>query len=140
MRINGVKLLKQKLFKNPKGDLLKFVSKNDNFFISFGELYFNEIYKNKIKGWIKHKKNQCLFTVPYGKIIFQLLDGRKKSKSFNISEKVILNKDNLNILIVPPGVWFSFTTNEKKSVLANLIDNPHSDNESIKSKKKPLLI
>ena len=62
MKIVGVKKIKQRIFKNPKGDLLKFVSKKNDFFKSFGEIYFNEINSNKKKGWILHKKNQCIFS------------------------------------------------------------------------------
>ena len=135
MTIIGVKKIQQKIFKSSKGDLLKFVSKKDYFFKSFGEIYFNEIIQNKKKGWIKHKKNQCIFAVPFGEIIFNLVDGRKNSKSFLFKENIILSKRKYNLLIVPPGVWFSFTTKKKKSVLVNLINNPHSDKESIKSNK-----
>ena len=52
MKISGVKKIDQKVFKNSKGDLLKFVSKKSNFFKSFGEIYFNEIKQNQKKGWI----------------------------------------------------------------------------------------
>ena len=48
MKIIGVKKIKQSIFKNSKGDLIKFVSKKNNFFKSFGEVYFNEI--NTIPG------------------------------------------------------------------------------------------
>ena len=133
MKIIGVKKIKQSVFKNSKGDLIKFVSKKNNFFKSFGEVYFNEINYNKKKGWILHKKNQCIFTTVYGEVIFRLFDGRKKSKSFECEELITLSKSKNNVLIVPPGVWFSFTTKKKKSVIANLINNPHSDKESIKS-------
>ena len=133
MKIIGVKKIKQRIFKNPKGDLLKFVSKKNDFFKSFGEIYFNEINSNKKKGWILHKKNQCIFSAVYGEVIFKLYDGRKKSSSFNNEANITLNKNKYNILIVPPGVWFSFTTKKKKSVIANLINKPHSDSESIKS-------
>ena len=135
MKIVGVKKIKQRIFKNPKGDLLKFVSKKNDFFKSFGEIYFNEINSNKKKGWILHKKNQCIFTAVFGEVIFKLYDGRKKSSSFNNEANITLNKNKYNILIVPPGVWFSFTTKKKKSVIANLINKPHSDNESIKSNR-----
>ena len=47
MKIIGVKKIKQSIFKNSKGDLIKFVSKKNNFFKSFGEVYFNEINCNK---------------------------------------------------------------------------------------------
>ena len=133
MKIIGVKKIKQSIFKNSKGDLIKFVSKKNNFFKSFGEVYFNEIKKKKKKGWILHKKNQCIFTTVYGEVIFRLFDGRKKSKSFECEELITLSKLKDNVLIVPPGVWFSFTTKKKKSVIANLINNPHSDKESVKS-------
>jgi len=95
MRIIGVKKIQQKVFKNSKGDLLKFVSKKDNFFKSFGEIYFNEIIQNKKKGWIKHKKNQCIFAVAFGEIIFKLVDGRKKSKSFLFEENITLSKKKI---------------------------------------------
>jgi dTDP-4-dehydrorhamnose 3,5-epimerase-like enzyme len=135
MRIIGVKKIQQQIVKNLKGDLLKFVSKKDLFFKSFGEVYFNEIVQNKKKGWIKHKKNQCIFSAAFGEITFKLVDGRKKSKSFLFEENITLSKKKYNLLVVPPGVWFCFSTKKKKSVLVNLINNPHSDNESIKSNK-----
>ena len=133
MKIIGVKKIKQKVFENSKGDLLKFVSKKSNFFKSFGEIYFNEIKQNKKKGWIKHKKNHCLFSVAYGKVNFKLIDGRKNSRSLKVEEDITLSKNKHNILLVPPGVWFCFTTKKKKSVIVNLINKPHADNESIKS-------
>ena len=133
MKISGVKRIEQKVFKNSKGDLLKFVSKKSNFFKSFGEIYFNEIKQNQKKGWIQHKKNYCLFSVAYGEVNFKLIDGRKNSQSLEVEENITLSKNKYNILLVPPGVWFCFTTKKKKSVIVNLINNPHSDKESIKT-------
>lgn len=135
MKINGVKKIKLDLFKNKKGDLLKFISKENNFFLSFGEIYFNEINYKKKKGWILHKKNTCIITVCFGEVKFKLIDGRKKSKTFNKENNFTLKKNNHAALLIPPGIWFSFTTNKKKSVLANLINNIHSDNEVIKVDK-----
>ena len=89
----------------------------NNFFKSFGEVYFNEINYNKKKGWILHKKNQCIFTTVYAEVIFRLFDGRKKSKSFECEELITLSKSKYNVLIVPPGVWFSFTTKKKNQLL-----------------------
>ena len=133
MKISGVKKIEQKVFKNSRGDLLKFVSKKNSFFKSFGEIYFNEIKQNQKKGWIQHKKNYCLFSVAYGEVNFKLIDGRKNSRSLEVEENITLSKNKHNILLVPPGVWFCFTTKKKKSVIVNLINNPHSDNESVKS-------
>jgi|TARA_B100000780_G_C20909753_1_gene362218 dTDP-4-dehydrorhamnose 3,5-epimerase-like enzyme len=134
MKIIGVKKIAAKSFKNNKGDLLKFVSIKDSYFKSFGEVYFNEINQKKKKGWIKHKKNQCIFSVAYGEINFKLIDDRKNSKTFGNEENIKLNKNKHSVLILPPGIWFSFSTNKKKSILVNLINSVHSDNETLKSK------
>ena len=135
MKIIGVKKIIVQRFKNNKGDLLKFVSKKNSYFKSFGEVYFNEIKYKKKKGWIKHLKNQCIFSVAFGEVNFKLIDGRKKSKTFDKEENIILNTNKHAVLIVPPGIWFSFTTKKKKSVLVNLINNTHSDKETLKSNK-----
>ena len=51
MKITGVKNITAKVFKNQKGDLIKFISKKNPYFKSFGEIYFNEInYKKKKVG------------------------------------------------------------------------------------------
>ena len=117
MKIIGVKKISVKFFKNNKGDLLKFVSKKNSFFKSFGEVYFNEIKYKKKKGWIKHLKNQCIFSVAFGEVNFKLIDGRKKSKTFDKEENIILNTNKHAVLIVPPGIWFSFTTKKKNLFL-----------------------
>ena len=135
MKIIGVKKIPAKLFENNKGDLLKFVSKKNSYFKSFGEIYFNEIKYKKKKGWIKHLKNQCILSVAFGEINIKLIDDRKKSKTFDNEENIILNTNKHSVLIVPPGIWFSFTTNKKKSGLVNLINSTHSDKETLKSKK-----
>jgi dTDP-4-dehydrorhamnose 3,5-epimerase-like enzyme len=135
MKIIGIKKISVKCFKNDKGDLLKFVSNKNSYFKSFGEIYFNEINYKKKKGWIKHKKNQCIFSVAYGEINFKFIDDRKNSKTFGKEENIILNKNKHCVLIVPPGIWFSFTTTKKKSVLVNLINNIRSDKETIKNNK-----
>ena len=65
MKIIGLKILKQKIINNKKGDILKFISKKDSFFKKFGETYFTEIKKNKTKGWNYHKKNNFLVLIKY---------------------------------------------------------------------------
>ena len=133
MKIIGLKVLKQKIVNNKKGDILKFLSKRDFFFKKFGETYFTEIKKNKIKGWNYHKKNRCIIAVPFGKVCFWFIDGRKNSSSYYKEEKITIGKNNYKIILVPPKIWFSFKSFTKISIVANCIDRPHSDNETLKS-------
>jgi len=70
MQLSKIKVVKLKIIKNSKGDLLKYLSKKTKNFSRFGEVYFNEIKKKKTKGWNKHNKCFCFFSVPVGKVKF----------------------------------------------------------------------
>jgi len=135
MKIIGLKLFKNKIIKSKKGDIIRFVSKKNSFYRKFGEVYFSEIKKNKIKGWNFHKRNICLISVPYGKVKFNFIDGRKKSSTYHSRKKVILSKKNYKIICVPPGVWFSFESLSSLSLVVNFINNPHDDKETMKTNK-----
>ena len=81
-----------------KGDILKFLSKKDSFFKKFGETYFTEIKKNKTKGWNYHKKNNCIIAVPYGKVRFWFVDGRKSYSSYYQEDKIVIGKKNIYLV------------------------------------------
>ena len=127
MTVKSFKILKNKIIKNKKGSVIKFLTKKNIYFKSFGEIYFTEITANKTKGWNYHKKYTCIITVPIGKVEFQIVN--KRDKIF----KTKITKDK--ILIIPPGNWFAFKSLSKKSLVSNLINGIHSDKETKKSKK-----
>ena len=129
MTVKLIKIFKNKVVKNKKGNLVKFISTKDKFFKKFGEIYFNEIKYEKQKGWIKHSKNTCLIQCVTGEVKFHLIDNKNKEKYY------ILKSNTGHVLKIPPGIWFSFTSLKQKSVVANMINNYHRDAESIKSKK-----
>ena len=58
-----------------------------------------------------------------------------KYESYYKKDMINLDKKNYGLIIVPPGVWFSFKTKKKLSVVANCLDNPHSDKEIVKNNK-----
>jgi len=120
-------LVNSQFFKNKKGDVIKYISKKSKYFKKFGEIYFSEIKKNKIKGWIKHTRNTCIICVPYGKVRFFIV-----KENFQKQKKFILSKKINKLLIIPSGYWFSFLSVNKFSLVANFIDDVHSDNEVIK--------
>ena len=128
MIATGVKVINLKIIKNKKGDILKYLSKKDNFFSKFGEVYFSEIYKNKIKGWNLHTKNTCMIVVPSGKVQFTLIKNKQKKQ-----KKITIGRKNYKLLIIPPGIWFSFKSLTNTSLVVNCIDRPHSPNEAKKT-------
>jgi len=125
--LSKIKIYKLNKLKNSKGDVLKYLNKNNKYFKKFGEIYFTEIKKKKIKGWNFHKKCQCLLTVPVGKVKFvfaEKISGRKKV--------IIIGKKSYSIIVVPPRIWFSFTSLEKISLVVNTINEIHNNKETLK--------
>ena len=127
MSVRKIRIIPLKVLKNIKGDVLKYLNKKDLYLKKFGEIYFTEIKKNKVKGWNFHKKNQCLISVPFGKVKFTL------AKKINSKKKVItIGKKNHSIIVIPPGYWFKFESLEKISLVVNTLNNIHEDGESLK--------
>ena len=130
MIVKSIKIQKNKIIFNKKGNIIKFLNKNSKQYKSFGEIYFSEIKKNVTKGWNIHYKFYSVVTVPYGKVEFNFFNPKKKKKVF---KKVIAGgKKNISIQI-PPGIWFSFKSLSKISVVANLLNKIHDKKETNKA-------
>jgi len=132
MLIKGIKIFEKKIIKGKKGDILKYVSSKDKFLKHFGEIYFSYLKKNQTKGWNLHKKNNCFIICVDGKVNFHLIDGRQNSQTFNNELKITLTKNIGKVLKIPSGIWFSFSSKNKNSILSNFLEFPHKKNESIK--------
>ena len=74
MTARSIKLRKNKIIPNRKGDIIKFINKNSKDFSRFGEIYFSEVKKNKTKGWNIHYRYQCILAVPFGEIDFSFFN------------------------------------------------------------------
>lgn len=120
----SVKVEKNKIIKNPKGNIIKYLSKKDKIYKGFGEIYFSEIKKNKIKGWNLHKKFTCILTVPIGNVEFIILSNKNTFLRRRIDSK--------KKIIIPPNNWFCFKSIAKKSIIVNVINGPHSKKETEK--------
>ena len=127
MSLSKIKTIKLKISNNPKGDVLKYLTRKNKYFKKFGEVYFTEIKKNKVKGWNFHKKCWCLLAVPYGKVKFTFaenINGKKKT--------IIIGKKNYSIIVVPPRIWFNFMSIKKISLVVNTLNQIHNKNETLK--------
>jgi len=130
MIARSIKLRKNKIIPNQKGDIIKFINKNSKDFSRFGEIYFSEVKKNKTKGWNIHYRYQCILAVPFGEIDFSFFNSTSKKKNIR---KIVISKKNNYSIVVPPGTWFSFKSNVKLSIVTNLLSGIHDNKESDKS-------
>ena len=130
MTVKSIKIFKNKIIKNKKGDIIKFLDKNNKYYKSFGEIYFSEIKLNKTKGWNIHYKYQCILAVPFGKIEFSFFNPKQKIKKI---KKITVSKKNNYTIIIPPGIWFSWKSKVKLSIVTNILNNIHNKKEIGKS-------
>ncbi len=128
MIVKSIKIINCKIIKNKKGNILKYINKRNKFFIKFGEVYFSEIKKKYTKGWNLHKKNTCLISVPFGKVIFATYNPQTKKLI-----RTILGKNKNKVILIPPGNWFSFKSISKISIVSNLMNNIYEKKETEKS-------
>ena len=127
MSLSKIKTIKLKISTNQKGDVLKYLTRKNKYFKKFGEVYFTEIKKNKVKGWNFHKKCWCLLAVPYGKVKFTFAENIKSKK-----KTIIIGKKNYSLIVVPPRIWFNFMSIKKISLVVNTLNHVHNKNETLK--------
>tara|TARA_B100000953_G_C17913222_1_gene388274 strand:+ start:141 stop:569 length:429 start_codon:yes stop_codon:yes gene_type:complete len=110
------------------GNVMHAMKKTDLGYADFGEAYFSEIEKNKVKAWKRHKDMTLNLIVPLGKIKFVMFDDRKESN--NRFQEVIIFKENYCRLTVPPMIWVGFKgLSSYKSILLNIASIPHNPKE-----------
>ena len=127
MSVSKIRVIKLKKFSNPIGDTMKYLSKKSSFFKGFGEIYFSEIKKNKIKGWNYHKKYWCVLCVPFGKVKFDF-----KNQLNSKVKSITIGKKNYSVIIVPPKIYFCFKSEVTISLVANTINGVHNEKETTK--------
>ena len=128
-----IKLIKQKIIKNLKGNIKKFITKKSPEFKGFGECYFSEIKKNQTKGWKKNLTTNQMISVVYGKVVFYLIDDQNKK----IKKYKYMLDDNKNFkkIIIPPNIWYAFKNlNKDKSILFNFLNIEHKKTKIINKK------
>jgi dTDP-4-dehydrorhamnose 3,5-epimerase len=133
--IEGIKIFPLKQIELDKGDVWHGLKNTDDSYCGFGEVYFSNIKPNQIKGWKKHQLNTLNLIVLKGTIEFVFFDDRIDSKTKGNFQSIIASehKENYIRICVPPGLWMAFKgKSEEQALLMDIINQPHSDNESIR--------
>ena len=65
-----IRTKKIKIIKNTKGNIIKFVNKNQLPLKKFGEIYFSEIKPNTTKDWKYHQNRNQYLTIADGSVVF----------------------------------------------------------------------
>lgn len=131
--MNQIKIENKNIIKNLNGDIYKFLSKDSKLFSEFGEVYFSEIKKNKIKAWKMQKKITMNLIVPIGNVKFVFLD-----RNFNLLDIITIGKKNYKLLNIPPLIWYGFQGLSEINLISNLINKTHNDNDMLRLGKNEI--
>ena len=122
---SDIKIIKNKIIKNNKGDIKKFLTKNSKEFNGFGECYFSEIKPGNVKPWKKNLTTFQMIAVISGRVKFFLIDDRILTKKI-YKNFVLDDSKNFNKIIIPKNIWYSFENlSKKKSILFNFLNIEH---------------
>ena len=111
------------------GDVFHGIKKNEETYFGFGEAYFSNIKKGKIKGWKLHKDMTMNLIVPSGTVKFVFFDEKCKSH-----KELTIGRLNYCRVTVPPKIWFAFQglDNKYPNIVFNFANLQHDPNEVIR--------
>ena len=126
-------IIKLREIKNPKGNILKILSKRERSFKNFGEAYLSKIKKGSIKAWKNHKKNHLNLIIVSGKVKFVIYYKEKK-----IFKKIVLSENSKKKLWIEPGIWFGFMGLGGNNIILSISSGISKETEILRKKLKEI--
>ncbi|MDO8962991.1 MAG: dTDP-4-dehydrorhamnose 3,5-epimerase family protein [Coriobacteriia bacterium] len=128
--IDGVRITPLRQIHDERGKVMKMMTRDDDAFRDFGEIYFSCVYPGAVKGWHIHREMWLNYAVVSGAIKFVLYDSRAGSPTFGEVQELFLSPENYALVTVPPGVWNGFKgTGTETAIVANCATIPHDPGE-----------
>ncbi len=125
--IDGVVIKPLNIFSDTAGKVKKMLSKDDDIFEEFGEIYFSEINPGFIKGWHRQKTTTKNYAVISGSIKLVMYDGKEL-------QDLVLGENNYSLVKIPPGIWSSFKAEgDKPAIVADLMSRSHDPEDGEKA-------
>jgi len=118
------KVIERKTILVENGNVKRGLRSSDNSFEGFGELYFTEVNKNKVKSWKRHTKMTLNLLPVIGDIVLYI-----KRDLLDTPEEVIFGSDDYKLVCIETNVWFAFKGIADVNVMANLASIEHDPSE-----------
>tara|TARA_B100001093_G_scaffold519133_2_gene606652 strand:+ start:4073 stop:4495 length:423 start_codon:yes stop_codon:yes gene_type:complete len=134
--IKGVFTSKEKVIQHDQGNIFHVIKKESNGYSDFGEAYISAIKYQSVKAWKMHNEMTLNLFVIIGKVKFVICDDKDKENIFDTF--ILSSKENFR-LTIPPKLWVGFRgETEGESLILNIADIPHSDDELMRKNKKDI--
>ena len=131
--IDGVRVIPLQRLPDERGTIYHMLRRTDPHFTAFGEIYFSTVYPGVVKGWHLHRNMTLHYACVHGRVKLVVYDEREDSASKGELMEIFLGPDDYSLVIVPPRVWNGFKCmGNESAVMADLIDIPHAEADSIR--------
>jgi dTDP-4-dehydrorhamnose 3,5-epimerase len=128
--IDGVRITPLRQIHDERGKIMKMMTRDDEGFREFGEIYFSCAYPGVVKGWHIHREMWLNYAAVSGAIKFVLYDDREGSPTRGEVQEVFLSPEDYRLVTVPPGVWNGFkNVGTEMAIVANCATVPHDPGE-----------
>ena len=98
------------------------------------EVYLNDVYFEKVKGWILHKKATIYMKVIKGKINLSFIENKLQTLAESKPSELTIPDNTNQLIVVNKQTWFKFKgINSDKSTILVMSDHFHDPSERIKS-------
>ncbi len=115
--IEGVVTKQLKQVTDERGWLIEILRNDWEHFQKFGQVYITAAYPQVVKAWHMHKKQTDNITCIKGMIKLVLYDERKKSKTKNEINDLVIGERNPLLVKIPPGIWHGFKAITEENAL-----------------------
>ncbi len=99
------------------GFLMEVLRDDDGLLKRFGQSTFTVAYKDTIKAFHWHEKQDDLWFVASGKAVIVLHDIRDSSSTYGTTETVTAGVDNYKLILIPTGVAHGYKVVSDEPVL-----------------------
>lgn len=99
------------------GFLVEVLREDDGFLKRFGQTTFTVAYRDTIKAFHWHRKQDDIWFVAAGKAVIVLHDLRENSLTFGVTQVITAGKDDYKLILIPMGVAHGYKVVSEEPVL-----------------------
>lgn len=99
------------------GFLMEVLRDDDKLLTRFGQTTFTVAYKNTIKAFHWHKKQDDLWFIASGRAVVVLHDLREDSDTFGVTQVIPAGEDDYKLILIPTGVAHGYKVISEEPVM-----------------------
>ncbi|MBU1118681.1 dTDP-4-dehydrorhamnose 3,5-epimerase family protein [Patescibacteria group bacterium] len=125
--IDGVKIKQMKVWEDipdtpeeenqKKGFLMEVLRSDEDLLKKYGQTTFTVAYKDTIKAFHWHKKQDDLWFIGSGKAVIVLHDMREESPTFGETQEIFAGEGDYKLVLIPVGVAHGYKALSEEPVL-----------------------